>query len=1071
MLLWGFITLGSTSALAQVPACSDVFPDDITEDADPDLDLPPFPDPNDGDVDWRNDQTLAGGTYYFEDFRIRNNVEVTLTGPVLIFVEGDIDIGNNVVINAPGDPADFVLIGYDDIDVGNNTVINGILYADDDIDLSNNVDITGAVTAGDNVDTSPNTETTYDPDAVENADFGGLCDNDGGDPGGPIFAYFMEQDEWTGAAGEVEDTSGNLLDATAIGGADTENNEPSIPANPGTCRYGDFLGTNQRAVASQSSLVNDSDSFTIAAWVRLPENLQNNTTPSLIAYGNTVGGSWPERYELYIELGNNPQWVFVVRREGFFGGPEFLREPIGNSAGENPLDDEWVHVAASFDRPSQTSRIFVNGSFEAQESFGGFFTPGLNDSGGGLGLMAHPGGQFNARGLIDEVYMFGDVLSGSEINAIYENTRPCETGYDHIRLTHPATGLTCSPSAITVQACQDPACSSLYPDPIDVDFVSPASTWIPDPVTFTGSTSVTLQYTTPGFVTLNAVAVDPSADNPTRCFSGGVETNCEMEFLESGFVIDIPDHVSDSTVNGTIAAVRSDPNNPEQCVPGFDDETRGVDFWSQYFDPGTGSLQVAVDNSLIATASAGTSIPIAFDENGVGSFQLQYPDVGNVAVNAEYVGSGDEAGLVMAGQGQFIARPARFTLDIPGNPGATDEGDDVFTTAGSDFEIAVAARNANNGITPNFGQESSPEAVDLESDLFAPAGGIDPGLVGDFGSFASDCDGNSATAGTACGEFSWPEVGIVSLNPRLASGAYLGSADVVGTEVEHVGRFIPDHFELGSGNIIDRAGISGCSSSFTYIGERFDVDFTLYARNADGNTTANYEGLFAFLTGGDLGLSGSPSPDVDASSVSWMLGVGDAVGQLSVPRSTPVAPYTSYEVTTAPVDSDGVSLSGSGAIDTTELRFGRLVIDNAIGSELGPIALPWRAEYWSGSTWLINDTDDCTVLDLTSQVELTSSGGDTGDGSTTVSLDGGTTSIDASQSELTLSGGIGSIYFTAPGTPGWVDVLLQLDTTWPFLRDDLDDDGVYNDNPEGRASFGLFEGDSRRIFIREIPPQ
>jgi hypothetical protein len=35
----------------------------------------------------------------------------------------------------------------------------------------------------------------------------------------------------------------------------------------------------------------------------------------------------------------------------------------------------------------------------------------------------------------------------------------------------------------------------------------------------------------------------------------------------------------------------------------------------------------------------------------------------------------------------------------------------------------------------------------------------------------------------------------------------------------------------------------------------------------------------------------------------------------------------------------------------------------------------------------------------------------------------------------------------------------------------LDDDGAYEDNPQARASFGLFDGNSQRIYIREIAPQ
>lgn len=657
-------------------------------------------------------------------------------------------------------------------------------------------------------------------------------------------------------------------------------------------------------------------------------------------------------------------------------------------------------------------------------------------------------------------------------------------GYDHIRLTHPASALTCSPAAVTVEACADADCSAYHPDPVEVSFTSPAVTWSPNSVVFTGSANVSLQYTTPDLVTLDAAAVDPSASNATRCFSSGVETSCEMEFLESGFVIDVPNHVSAMTVTGSIAAVKADPLNPVQCVPGFDNETKNVGFWFNYGNPSTGTLPTSINGNPVGTTSPGTALPINFDSNGVGSFSLEYPDVGEVALNARYQGSGDEAGLIMLGDDRFVARPDGFQLDIPDNPDhppATDHTGTVFKKAGELFEINVAAININGSVTPNFGNETQPETVALETGLVAPpeSEGVDPGLSPTtFESYGTDCSGGTSAPGTSCGLFAWNEVGIISITPRLASGAYLGTNDVVGNELAPVGRFIPDHFELVGGSIEDRAALDECSSGFTYFGERFDALFTLYARNASDppTTTANYEGQFAFLGAGDLDLAGSPIDLRNSNAlINWVMGAGTVNAQLDVDRSTPDGPYPNFELTTSPVDADGVALSGPNVIGATELRFGRIVIDNAIGSELGPLALPWRAEYWDGSTWLTNGDDNCTALDPAGDLQLDSSGGDTGDGTATVSLGepgGGTTSVDETESELTLASGLGSIHFTTPGTPGWVNVLLGLDTNWPFLRDDLEAPfDVYEDNPQARATFGLFDGNSQRIHVREVTPQ
>lgn len=906
--------------------------------------------------------------------------------------------------------------------------------------------------------------------------FGSASGGSGGDgliivrywpaPPEPVVDYRMEQTGWDGSGGEVEDSSGNGNHGTGGGGADTEIDDPAVPGNPGTCRYatfeasGDFRSGGFIHSPGLSQTLNDSATMTF--WIRTTQSSNNSEawqSPGIAGIeenGGTDDIFWG--------------WIDPSGRIGISVGNDFSADQKSTS----PINDgNWRHVALTWNRVSGDTEIYINGVLDQTGNTGSGNVIGNSYS--GIGRIENTSAGIDPYyfdGDLDEFRVYSGVLDAGQIAAIRDQTWPCETGYDHIRLIHPESGLTCSPSTITVQACADADCTSLYADPVEVDFTSPAGNWSPDPVAFTGSTQVSLQYTTPGLVVLNAAAIDPPAANATRCFTGGnVETDCEMTWFDSGFVIDIPDHVADTIVNGTIAAARSDPNNPDQCVPGFDDQTRDVDFQSQYLNPATGTEQVRIDGNPVATGSPGTTIPIDFDANGVGAFQLRYPDAGMVAVHAEYVGSGNEAGLVMIGQDQFVARPARFVLDIPGNPAASDHSGDVFTTAGSDFEIRVIAQNAANGITPNFGQESTPEGVDLELSLIAPPGGLEPGLAGSFGTFGSDCEGNSAPAGTACGEFSWPEVGIVSLNPRLASGAYLGSADVVGSPVGHLGRFIPDHFHLGDGNIIDRAGIGGCSSNFTYIGERFDTTFTLYARNAGGHVTANYEGDFAYLGDEDLNLYGAPAPDISGQAVDWVMGAGDAIAQLRLPRTSPEGPYPDYEVGTAPIDSDGVALAGSGLIAATELRFGRIVIDNAIGSELGPLELPWRTEFWDGSTWLTNGDDDCTLLDLAADVQLESSGGDSGDGTASVSLGGGTTAIDEGESGLTLTSGVGAIHFTAPGSPGWVDVWLGLDGNWPFLRDDLDDDDSYEDNPQARASFGLFDGNSQRIHVREVTPQ
>lgn len=61
-----------------------------------------------------------------------------------------------------------------------------------------------------------------------------------------------------------------------------------------------------------------------------------------------------------------------------------------------------------------------------------------------------------------------------------------------------------------------------------------------------------------------------------------------------------------------------------------------------------------------------------------------------------------------------------------------------------------------------------------------------------------------------------------------------------------IGRFVPDHFAVSGGALVNRSGLcplgTGCPSTFTYIGEQMNAVFTLTAQAAGNSTTKNYVG-------------------------------------------------------------------------------------------------------------------------------------------------------------------------------------------------------------------------------------
>jgi len=667
---------------------------------------------------------------------------------------------------------------------------------------------------------------------------------------------------------------------------------------------------------------------------------------------------------------------------------------------------------------------------------------------------------------------------------------------DHIRIDHDGVGLTCAPEQVTVRVCSDSTCTTLYTGTVTTT-LSPTG-WVGgDTISFSGgSTTAQLRRTTAGVVTLSAGSTSPTPGNASRCFIGATES-CAMEFFTSGFIFDVPDHISDSVQNVTVSAVRTDDNS-QTCAPAFTG-SKDVKFWSAYSNPNTGTLQVAVNGGNVPTAEPGApNTTLTFDANAEVTFTVQYPDVGEMQLLMRLDGTGSDAGLVMLGNDLFIARPDHFTLNIPGNPAAADANGAVFTRAGEDFEITVESRNANGNITPNFGRETVPESVDVTQTLIAPAGGNNPAISGSFGTFGEDCATDPAAGGTACGEFNWPEVGIITLTPELASGAYLGTADVVGNVSANIGRFTPHHFSITQ----NTPEFEAACDSFTYIGQRFDYStepvLTVTARAATGSITQNYTAAFFKMTDAkltsdgnktynaetgtlDTNLINTPDPDIDdngdgTASLTFNSGTG-----ISFMRNAPEAPFDAeISLVINVIDVDNVvygdindnnlnpvripeTITDYIPFDSDpELRWGRLRMINAGGSELLSLSVPLVIEYADATTtpteesFVINtDDNNCAGLDL---ADFDFSG----------PLDGiSTPTFNA------LTNGVGSLDFSAPGVPGFIEAEARLDNGFSYLQynwdgeDPPDYSGGNEKNPKARASFGIFSSSRNTIYIRE----
>lgn len=473
---------------------------------------------------------------------------------------------------------------------------------------------------------------------------------------------------------------------------------------------------------------------------------------------------------------------------------------------------------------------------------------------------------------------------------------------------------------------------------------------------------------------------------------------------------------------------------------------------------------------------------------------------------------------------------------------ASDDGDDDGIP---DTNQAIA----DNVLTPSFGQEDAAETLDLDQVLVAPGGGTAGTLSGGQG--IGDPNDKAFSNGTIeVSGIAWDEVGIIDLEAALSDGQYLsvdgadvGTGDVLGTAPD-VGRFIPAR--LGAtGNEPAFEAFCRDSTDFTYLDQPFsynvDPELTVTAYDADGGITDNYGAAFWQLPvppelpnrsyTDESGAAATLTADRGSTSLSWADGGDDSlIGEdtatisgerLTYEREGLEAPFDAQVDLTVPAadltDADGVCVAASGVCNTnegdtgadfvfdgddstaeqdaitgTELRFGRLRIEDAFGPEIAPIEQRWQLDYWTGSTWSRNTDDTCTALSLADDVrldpdaDLTNSNDVAGDQDVDVTPGNGTTNIrdgelDVVGGEIVFDmagGGRATVSYSpsgeGEGDRGWIEARARLATDFPHLIGDTDGDGTFGETDQepvaGRVTFGIFAGQQEQIFRREVFP-
>ncbi|BCK29342.1 DUF6701 domain-containing protein [Vibrio cholerae] len=705
-------------------------------------------------------------------------------------------------------------------------------------------------------------------------------------------------------------------------------------------------------------------------------------------------------------------------------------------------------------------------------------------------------------------------------------SRPVGAQINHFRITLPQQALTCDVADVSVRACANSDCSNTFTDPVTA-YLTPNSLpsatggWVNGPtLTLNNGIGLTqLRRNEAGTVDVGVSGSNPTAVafNNTQCSYNGSDfsaNNCTVNFLDSGFVVDVPNAYANQTVTGTIKAVRKD-NASQQCLPSFGNVQKSVAFWSDYLEPSSGSsgfkvLPVVVNGTNVGqSANNAQPINLTFDQNGTAAFTVSYREAGNVALNARFTGSGDEQDLLLEGQASFIRVPKALVLNAKsfynsdGQCPAANMSCNVFARADENFDLNIRAEavvadpvDASDDLTIHNYQQQN---IALQHTLVQPSTGQSGVLgVNEY----THLQGGTTTVAQKVSEVGVFDFSLVA--PTHYLGLDLASAnlpiDVVSTGP--IGRFIPAYFDVSPMTVTLAAACSTGGQPFTYLGQPFSYannpGLYLQPKSGSGSDTLNYligdwwryENSWTERDYSDAAnnLSIVFTNQLDepvtrqTASTSGVILDGERLSYQKPLQPKPVF-NSAFDLTLNAsnlTDQDGVCYRQNASspclgytfshIDgAMPLYWGKLVIQDVYGPETQALEQPIYVEHFTNNGFVRTIEDSCTALPAITGFTLQS---DPNNNGYTVLTTGVAVppQVLAEHSAANLNSGQRSIRFSAPGAGalGVIDSVLDLNAhNLLWLAEDKDGDGNFDQTTQGRAQFGLYRGSDRVIWWRE----
>ena len=936
--------------------------------------------------------------------------------------------------------------------------------------------------------------------------------------------YRFDEGSWSGAAGEILDTSGNLRHASRVSanvanvaagklcrGATFTNNTsnatvdavatPLAPGNQGAVDFWYKSNVAWNAASSDAMLL---DATTTASK---PFFLMKRATGALRFVVTDSAG-------LVMTAETSTAYTYAAATWHHVGISWSLKAGTNQTVMQILLDGVQVNTNTSTPYRTTSSGVLV--------ALGNLYV-GDNRSSGVTPSTGSPNG---ANGTIDEVYVYAQEINATQAAADMALTRPVCGALDHFHVVHNGTIANCggAVASVTVEAHDaNHNLFSLAGTTLQLSTSTGHGTWSGlsaiNPVVNSGSGNASYTFSNESAVILGLAnpygeAVNINLVSGAITEHSGAASACVAQDYTFGSVCDADLVFSTASCSFAFDAVEPGGAPGAHIYTKLVNTSFTLDVLALNSSGGinnayTGTANVDLVDASGATCTAvtpslTTASSLGFVAADVGRKQLvlTYPKAAaNVRVRMQ---TGSAAPTCSADN--FAIRPLQFTVTSPDMSNAALTGTPK-AAAGSAFTLS-----ANAGVTSGY--SGSIPALDVSKVKDHNAATIvvtaltgtfsaGDGIKAQGSSFKYQDVGSLQFAADAVVDSSFAAVdlpndcAVGSTSNVVSGGRYgcnVGSALSVKT-----GRWVPSHFSFSG------ALAAGCSAGgFTYMGQdALGMVLTLkaHAMGAGAASASDpvvsrytavspaYPSLAAVTLAAKNDVTGisaarivNPAFPAMPNALLWSAGLFQVSDTYALSRASPPdGPFELFKIAASVNDPDGAALIGTASereTATTRVRHGRLRLQNAFGSEKLALAVPVQAQYWNGSYFVNNADDSCTTVAVPAAQTLTGSATPTGvaglyfypvTGATGKNQLASTDTVPTLASPLVA--GKSSLQFPAPLKRGWLDVILQVPDyllgNWGNCSGQSGTAGLHDDLPCARVTFGVFGASSPILYRRE----